>query len=389
MNIMMYLHSGCLNRGCEALVRSATLIVKEKSNLDNPHLFLSSYLPESDHILSGIDKVIDMNMNPVSKMSIDYLIAAIRLKLLKDEGRAIRMANREFLSHVPQMDVFLSIGGDAYCYGEQPIWYELNRTIKKQGKKMVLWGCSIGVEDLTPRKLEDFGNYDMILARETLTYNLLREKGLSQVKLVADGAFLMEKEELPLPEGWVEGKMVGLNFSPLVYKRNPEARKAINDLIKHILDTTDLHIVFTPHVTEHNNNDFEILNDFHELYRDTGRTIILPDNLNAIQYKGYIARMRFFVGARTHATIAAYSNAVPTMVLGYSVKSKGIAKDLFGEEKLVLGIHEISDSDKLKAKFNEMLSEEDAIRQTLTRVLPDIKKMSAKAGEYLAELIKA
>lgn len=389
MNIMMYLHSGCLNRGCEALVRSATLIVKEKSNLDNPHLFLSSYLPESDHILSGIDKVIDMNMNPVSKMSIDYLIAAIRLKLLKDEGRAIRMANREFLSHVPQMDVFLSIGGDAYCYGEQPIWYELNRTIKKQGKKMVLWGCSIGVEDLTPRKLEDFGNYDMILARETLTYNLLREKGLSQVKLVADGAFLMEKEELPLPEGWVEGKMVGLNFSPLVYKRNPEARKAFNDLIKHILDTTDLHIVFTPHVTEHNNNDFEILNDFHELYRDTGRTIILPDNLNAIQYKGYIARMRFFVGARTHATIAAYSNAVPTMVLGYSVKSKGIAKDLFGEEKLVLGIHEISDSDKLKAKFNEMLSEEDAIRQTLTRVLPDIKKMSAKAGEYLAELIKA
>lgn len=389
MNIMMYLHSGCLNRGCEALVRSATLIVKEKSNLDNPHLFLSSYLPESDHILSGIDKVIDMNMNPVSKMSIDYLIAAIRLKLLKDEGRAIRMANREFLSHVPQMDVFLSIGGDAYCYGEQPIWYELNRTIKKQGKKMVLWGCSIGVEDLTPRKLEDFGNYDMILARETLTYNLLREKGLSQVKLVADGAFLMEKEELPLPEGWVEGKMVGLNFSPLVYKRNPEARKAFNDLIKHILDTTDLHIVFTPHVTEHNNNDFEILNDFHELYRDTGRTIILPDNLNAIQYKGYIARMRFFVGARTHATIAAYSNAVPTMVLGYSVKSKGIAKDLFGEEKLVLGIHEISDNDKLKAKFNEMLSEEDAIRQTLTRVLPDIKKMSAKAGEYLAELIKA
>ena len=32
------------------------------------------------------------------------------------------------------------------------------------------------------------------------------------------------------------------------------------------------------------------------------------------------------------------------MVLGYSVKSKGIAKDLFGEEKLVLGIKEISDS---------------------------------------------
>ena len=72
------------------------------------------------------------------------------------------------------------------------------------------------------------------------------------------------------------------------------------------------------------------------MFIDTNRVILLPNNLTAIQYKGYIARMRFFIGARTHATIAAYSNCVPTMVLGYSIKSRGIAKDLFGEEKLVL-----------------------------------------------------
>ena len=92
-----------------------------------------------------------------------------------------------------------------------------------------------------------------------------------------------------------------------------------------------------------------VLYKYYEEFKNTGRVILLPDNLNAIQYKGYIARMRFFIGARTHATIAAYSNCVPTMVLGYSVKSKGIAKDLFGEEKLVLGIEEISNSETLKA----------------------------------------
>jgi hypothetical protein len=26
---------------------------------------------------------------------------------------------------------------------------------------------------------------------------------------------------LPLPEGWAVGNTVGLNFSPLVYKKNP------------------------------------------------------------------------------------------------------------------------------------------------------------------------
>jgi colanic acid/amylovoran biosynthesis protein len=144
----------------------------------------------------------------------------------------------------------------------------------------------------------------------------------------------------------------------------------------------------TPHVIDQGNNDFEVLNKYFEEFKNTGRVLILPDNLNAIQYKGYIGRMRFFIGARTHATIAAYSNCVPTMVLGYSVKSKGISKDLFGEEKLVLGIEEISDSNKLKASFDEMVRDEAAIKQQLEHAIPNIKKMSYKAVDYIKELIK-
>jgi colanic acid/amylovoran biosynthesis protein len=144
-------------------------------------------------------------------------------------------------------------------------------------------------------------------------------------------------------------------------------------------------IALTPHVTEAGNNDYEILKEFYQKHKHTGRVLLLPDNLNAVQYKGFIARMRFFVGARTHATIAAYSNAVPTMVLGYSVKSKGIAKDLFGEEKLVLSLPEISDSKKLIAKFDEMVAEESTIRERLNQALPHIKSMSATAADYLLE----
>jgi colanic acid/amylovoran biosynthesis protein len=386
MKIMMYLHSGSLNRGCEALVRSATLIVKEKSGIAQTKLFLSSYLPETDRHLSDIEAIVEMSPTPIPKLSMDYLLSAVHLKLFKDENFAIRKSNQIFLAQIPKMDVFLSIGGDAYCYGEQPTWYEINRQIKKAGKKIVLWGCSIGAEDISEDKLADLRNYDLILARESITYEMLKSKGLDTVRLVADGAFLMPKEELPLPAGWAEGNTVGLNFSPLVYKKNKDAKQAFSNLIKHILDTTDMTIAFTPHVTENGNNDFEILNEFYQLHKDTGRVLILPDNLNAIQYKGYIARMRFFVGARTHATIAAYSNAVPTMVLGYSVKSKGIAKDLFGTEKLVLSLKEVSNSEILKQKFDEMFAEEHDIRRHLTEVLPKIRQMSAKAGTYLSEL---
>jgi polysaccharide pyruvyl transferase WcaK-like protein len=386
MKIMMFLHSGSKNRGCEALVRSCTQIVK-KSN-PNATLYLASYDPKSDAHLQGLEYVCDMNSSKINKFSLAYLIAAIQFKVFKNDGYSLRKMNHKILSEIPKMDVFLSIGGDTYCYGEQAERYEINRSIKKSGKKLVLWGCSIGEEDLTPNNLIDLKSFDLIIARESLTHAMLLSKGISNVKLCADGAFLLEKEEMPLPQGWQEGNTIGINYSPLVYSKNPNSFQAIQKLVEHILETTTMAIAFTPHVTENHTNDYVLLTQLFEQYKHTNRVLLLPDTLNAIQYKGYIARMRFFIGARTHATIAAYSNGVPTLVLGYSVKSKGIAKDLFGEEKLVLSIDELSDSQKLISKFEEMKTEESSIKSRLEIGVPKMKILAQEAGQILATFLK-
>ncbi|MFC0216459.1 polysaccharide pyruvyl transferase family protein [Paenibacillus chartarius] len=384
MKILMFAHDGSLNRGCEAIVRSSTALIKEK--ISGAKVFLASGKPETDRMLGQLDGIFDGSPNSIKPYSMDWLISSFKVKLFQDETYALGKIHGKIIERIPQVDVCMSIGGDNYCYGEQPGWYEIDRRVKSQGKKLVLWGCSIGPEDLSERKLADLRLFDLILARETLTYELLRSKGLTNVRLVADPAFTMSKEELPLPEGWQEGNTVGLNFSPLVWKRNKDSQQAVGDLIRHILDTSNMTIALTPHVIEAGNDDSEVLSRYYEEFKHTGRVILLPNNLNAIQYKGYIARMRFFIGARTHATIAAYSNYVPTMVLGYSIKSKGIAKDLFGEEKLVLGIDEISSSSKLIGKFGEMVREEESIQARLREAVPQIQSMSYKAVEYLSEL---
>ncbi|WP_078432593.1 polysaccharide pyruvyl transferase family protein [Metabacillus halosaccharovorans] len=386
MKVMMFAHEGSLNRGCEAIVRSSTDIIKEK--VSGAKVYLASGRPETDEIITKLDGILDGSKSAMKKYSYDWWISSFKVKLFKDESYSLGKIHHNIIKHIDDMDVYLSIGGDNYCYGEQPGWYEIDRRVKSKGKKLVLWGCSIGKEDISERKLEDLKLFDLILARETLTYQMLISKGLTNVKLCADPAFTMEKEELDLPEGWQEGNTVGLNFSPLVWKRNKNSQTAVSDLINHILDTTTMTIALTPHVIDEGNNDYEILYKYYEEFKKTGRVVILPDHLNAMQYKGYIARMRFFIGARTHATIAAYSNYIPTMVLGYSVKSKGIAKDLLGEEKLVLGIEEISNSNKLKKSFDEMIGEEEEIKQKLQQTIPAIKKMSYKSVEYLNELVK-
>ncbi|MFD0682130.1 MULTISPECIES: polysaccharide pyruvyl transferase family protein [unclassified Paenibacillus] len=386
MKIMMFAHDGSLNRGCEAIVRSSTSLIKEKIN--GAQVYLASGKPETDEMISKLDGIYDGSASGIKKYSYEWLLSAVKVKLFNDETYALGKIHNNIVKHIHNMDVCLSIGGDNYCYGEQPGWYEINRRVKAQGKKLVLWGCSIGPEDMSDRKLQDLKQFDLILARESLTYLMLKSKGLKNVRLCADSAFTMEKEELELPEGWQAGNTVGLNFSPLVWKRNKESQTAVKDLINHILSTTNMTIALTPHVMEDGNNDYEILHNYYEQFKTNSRVLLLPNHLNAIQYKGYISRMRFFVGARTHATIAAYSNFVPTMVLGYSVKSKGISKDIFGEEKLVLSIDEISNSSKLKSKFDEMVREEKEIRRKLQKSIPNIKKMSYKAVEYLDKLIQ-
>jgi colanic acid/amylovoran biosynthesis protein len=387
MNILMFAHGGSLNRGCEAIVRSSARLIKE--TMSEAKIYLASGKPETDQIIDQLDVIFNAAPSQIKRYSYDWLISSLQLKLFNEETYALGRIEQNTIKRIKDMDVCLSIGGDNYCYGDQPGWYEVDRRVKAEGKKLVLWGCSIGEEDMSKRKLEDLKLFDLILARESLTYNMLKRKGLQNVERCADPAFTMEKEELELPKGWQEGNTVGLNFSPLVWNKNKESRTSVRELINHILDQTDMTIALTPHVIEQGNNDCELLLQYYEEFKHTGRVLLLPDHLNAIQYKGYIARMRFFIGARTHATIAAYSSCVPTLVLGYSVKSKGIAKDLFGEEKLVLGIKECSDANKLKTGFDEMVSEEVALKRRLYHVIPSIQRLSYEAVEHLNHLTKA
>ncbi|MBU8883069.1 polysaccharide pyruvyl transferase family protein [Kaistella sp. DKR-2] len=384
MRVLLFFHGGSRNRGCEAIVRTAAALLKSDHLISK--LGLASGDPDSDLAIPHIDVLHLDKPSRLEKFSPLGILSAVKVKFFKDESLVYQKIHESIIKLIPHYDVFLSIGGDNYCYGEQPGIYEIDRQIKEAGKKLVLWGASIGEEDLSEAKIKDLQSFDLLLVRESITESTLKKAGINNVKLVADGAFLMEKTELPLPAGWQEGKTVGFNFSALVFKKNPDSKKAAFALVQHILDTTDFSVCFIPHVIIPGNDDYEILQEFEAHFKDSGRTLLLPNDLNASEYKGYIARMKFFIGARTHATIAAYSCLVPTLVLGYSVKSKGIAKDIFGAERLVLDLSEISDPVKLIARFEEMKGEENELKEILSRKVPELKKMAMKAKDYLMDL---
>ena len=106
------------------------------------------------------------------------------------------------------------------------------------------------------------------------------------------------------------------------------------NMIYWILEHTDCSVALIPHVVWKDNDDRTALKQIHEKFKDTNRVLMI-DDCNCMQLKGHISRCRFFIGARTHATIAAYSTCVPTLALGYSIKARGIATDIFGTEKKI------------------------------------------------------
>ncbi|NLX93991.1 MAG: polysaccharide pyruvyl transferase family protein [Clostridiales bacterium] len=385
MNVFLFNHSGSLNRGCEAIVRG-TMAILDKAFAGNEYV-LSSYAPQEDDELKDIVRVVPFK--PKELNAAEHITAALKIRLGKDERYSIIHSYADFFEAAMSADVCLSVGGDTYCYGDNSVIRVLTSELKKRGKTVVLWGASIGKEDLDFEKEKNLACFDAIFVRESLTFELLKNRNINpNVFLFPDPAFTLEKEELPLPDGWEEKNTVGINVSSIVVERNPKLILIVADLIKHILKNTDMSVALVPHVTSANNNDMPaltaLLNEMKS--EDIKRVFILPDDLNSEQYKGYIARLKFFIGARTHATIAAYTSFVPTIVLGYSIKSRGIAKDLFGDELFVLNAQRLHSGTQLIESFNALCEQEHEIKKTLANEIPQKIRAAYEAGEKLKEI---
>lgn len=387
MNTFFYAHTGSGNHGCEALVRATTKLLGGR-----PILYTTGYDEDIYYGLEQITQVCRDVVSAVPRRSAAYYAAAIYQKLTGQTTLFTSYSRRTFLEQVRRDDVCLSIGGDNYCYAGTEILGDLNTLLRKKGAKTVLWGCSIDPEAITPAMAEDLKNYDLITVREPLTQAALVKAGVTEnVRSVADPAFLLDVQETALPEGFLPGNTIGLNLSPLILKYTDKKEEALGSfyaLVQHILDTTDSVIALIPHVTKKGNSDLEVLKPIYEKFQSTGRVILVPDQ-NCMQLKYIISRCRLFIGARTHATIAAYSTGVPTLVIGYSVKSRGIATDLFGtDQKYVLPVQTIASETDLLCAYDWLTENENAVRAQLNAVIPAYKEKAHLGSVYLDELTR-
>lgn len=380
--IFLYAHGGSGNHGCEAIVRATADILEGKS------ITLISSDPDQDQQY-GVDtvcsRIIRDTDGSVNKKNLSFWKAYLALHLRHDYISMDKQLYRKAFSQVQKGDVALSIGGDNYCYADVKKYTMFHDMLKERGAHTVLWGCSVEPDIARrPNIAADLARYDLITARETISYETLSRINPNTV-LVADPAFCLRPREIKLPEGFEPGNTVGINLSPMAIEKESVTGVALENfrrLISEILSTTDMKVALVPHVVWPYGDDRKVLQQLYDDFRSTGRVIQVPD-ANCCELKYLISQCSFFVGARTHATIAAYSTGVPTLVLGYSVKSRGIARDLFGtEEDYVLPVQQLQDKDDLLHAFTGIYDHGQKIHSHLAEIMPEyIKK--AQVGPLL------
>ncbi len=381
MRIFMCGNTGVKNRGCEAIIRSTVDLFTD--DVKPGQLYLATFAEEQDLPMARELGINLISYNRYPTVLHRYIYGAMR-KVFKRSLMGLSVIQKPLFERISSHDVSLNIGGDTYCYNRPINALTLNRYTHRKGIKNILWCCSIEKDSINSEIKKDLNRYAYIFAREEMTVNNLLQAGIKKEKIVqvCDPAFFLKTKETSLPDGFEEGNTVGINLSQMVINdKNPQVYENILHTAKYILDTLKMSICLIPHVYSiyENTNDYPILK---KLYKDLDHpsVSIVDKELTCEELKYIISKCSYFIGARTHSTIAAYSSKIPTLVLGYSVKSKGIATDLFGTyENFVLPYTDLTEKMELKVAFDYLIENEQWIQERYESFLTKYKDRLIKA----------
>lgn len=302
------------------------------------------------------------------------------------------------ISEFYNYDTIIFVAADNYDYNNRKNILDVLTSFavaQKNKPTVVLYDFSITDKNITKYLKATCAKADILSARDSLSFNNLIKADIDKnLYLIPDPAFIVSPLRTALPNELEGKKFVCVNLSSLVTGRTGgktafAVLKAYETLMRGILSREDLNILLIPHVMR--GADLKVLKILFEKFKNTNRVFLISDeSLNGPQLKYIISKSEFFIGARTHATIAAYSSCVPTLVLGYSIKSLGIAQDLFGSyEDYVVNLKILQgNTDILAQKFDLLYSKRATIKKRLEQIMPQYVQNAKNIGKIIADFRK-
>lgn len=385
-NVLLYGLSTYKNRGCEAIVLSTI----NQINNYNPKLKIVEACFDYDYNKNYYNEKISyvkhyLNEKEFNKEQIKKNDFYKKIMFNYNNFELLNQSN--VVDEVINSDLCISVGGDNYCYQYNHWLYSINNIAKQYGKKTILWGASLFEEINDPELISDLKKYDVLYIRESLSYNaVIKHVDKRKVLLIPDPAFALKPQKINVNKWYKNREIIGLNLSPLTIK-NQDDMMTIKKFVEYILNNTKYSICLFSHVTTEDCSDNTVLKEIYKYFDNNDRVYFEENDYNCEQIKYLISNFKYLIASRTHASIAAYSLNIPTLVIGYSVKSKGIAKDIFNNIDNYVIPYENLTIENLIDHYNYIDKNYDSIKTHLSKFMPNYIKKSSSAFEECLKTI--
>lgn len=408
LDILLEGLTGAYNAGAEGIIRGTVRILKE-------------CLPDARPRFVSRDPVLDRAV--LADLDLTILDGRARLDLPR---RVVNRAARALTGamavrpedpvyhHARAADCVLSVGGDLYTLWPNEVaadrfqLVERTRRLLEACPRFVLWGASVGPFDRNPAAVRAFrevlGRMGLILAREPGTVEYLEGLDLGdRVCPVGDPAFLMDPVDpddpvvAPLmPES--DGQTLGVNLSPFSVHHALDRgqietmqERFARQLAVHLDERPGLRLLLIPHVEtpgDPTGDDHGFLEAVRDRLpeRHAGRVRLLPRGLRARRLKRLIGGCSALVAARMHCAIAGVSMGVPTLLLSYSAKARGMARYVYGDDRWVLPVD--AEPEAFGRAVRDLLGAREALRPLLHDRVPRARVDAMRAGEALKSLLR-
>lgn len=322
------------------------------------------------------------------------------------KGKIKALVFRKDFQEMKKMDYVLDIGeGDSFSdiYG-MPRFNKLNYTkvlYNKLGIKQMLLPQTIGPfksDEALNAARKSMNGCRVVLPRDKQSYDYLRENKIGgTIDEIIDVAFFMPFTPQNIDKRYVN---VGVNVSALLwyggYTRDNQFnlrcdyKRFVKNIIDYFLSIPNVKIYLVPHVVDirydHVENDYAVSLDIEKEYSDE-RLVVSPFFLTPIQAKNFISSLDFLVGARMHATIAAFSSGVPVVPMAYSRKFNGLFNDTLGYEYMTDMVNQT------ESEMLEIIKEAFSKRTYLSTVIQNrmstiVKSRELKLKQHLIDFLE-
>lgn len=367
------------NRGCVALsITMMSLIAEVMRSADVKYnLFLpdSEFRDQKRHEYKIQDESISFEDCPYPKGLYFKENIKIALKsIIKRENKAKQIfKNADFILDIGQGDSFADIYGK-YRFN---LIDRIHVLARRYNKPYCILPQTIGPfkdEAIKEKALESIRKTQLCMARDKQSYDYVVKNVPEQknIKEYIDVAFFMPYKRLEQDKEFVH---VGLNVSALLWHGGYtydnqfglkcDYQKVVKDIICYFLTQPKAKVHLIPHVVSSERtveNDYAVSYDLWREY-DNPNLILAPLALSPIDIKDYIAGMDFFMGARMHATIGAFSSGVPVVPMAYSRKFNGLFKDTLQYNAMV--DMKAQDTNEIVAAIKEAFKKRTELKETI------------------------